>query len=63
MEPSWLADPLIEAPRRLRELYHENSKIGRRVRPRRGRGPPGAGDGEQYPLFAVSEATPLTAPR
>jgi len=56
-------DPLIEAPEApCFELYHENSKIGRRVRPLpRPGGIAGRGvDGEQYPLFAVGEATPLT---
>lgn len=48
------------------ELYHENSKIGRRVRPLplMPSGGTGVGerDGDQYPLFAVGEADPAASP-
>jgi SagB-type dehydrogenase family enzyme len=48
------------------ELYHENSKIGRRVRPYPLQRPAGIAGGElegdQYPLFAVGDAPPLTTP-
>jgi SagB-type dehydrogenase family enzyme len=48
------------------ELYHENSKIGRRVRPSPLLRPGGnAGrdlDTERYPLFTVGDAGPLPVP-
>jgi SagB-type dehydrogenase family enzyme len=48
------------------ELYHENSKIGRRVRPLPLMPLPGTGvwerDGDQYPLFAIGEADPAVNP-
>src|SRR5437870_5278146 len=56
-----------EAPdERCFELYHENSKIGRRVRPspmqRLGATAASASDGDQYPLFAIGEADAATSP-
>src|SRR4051794_20466494 len=48
------------------ELYHENSKIGRRVRPlpllRPGSHAGEDIDGDQYPLFTVGEASPVAIP-